>query len=511
MIRPIATVFTGTLGSRLLGFIRDAMLAALFGATAVADAFLLAFQVINVARRLVSEGSLNAAFVPAYLRIRNSTGDIAAAAFAGRALGAIGTALIGASAILALLMPQVVALLAPGFGDSATLQIAVESARLMLPYLAFAGPVAVLAAALNANGQVVFTSFSPLLFNIAMIAVIAVLLTMDGMRATTSALVLGATVGIAGCMQAAVLVFAGARTAWPLRLSFAPEIRALLGRALPGMIAQSGPQLLLVAGALVASASPAAISWLYFASRLVELPLGIVGAAAGTVLLPALSHATHNDDSAGHDTAASLALQLGLGLALPAAIGLATLAQPIVALLYERGAFSASDTAATALTLAVLATALPAHTLIKTFNASFFAREQMLTPALTTVVGLAATLVIALLVHTRFGYAGIAVAMAAGAWLTVLTLGGLLAGARALPIDRAGASKLARIVLASALMGTAIVAARAAMSDADASLLSRAVTLATLIALGLLVYAAALRLFGVVSFRIVRKAFGQAG
>lgn len=507
MLRLIATVSTGTLASRLLGFIRDAMLAALFGATAVADAFLFAFQFVNVARRLLSEGALNAALVPAYLRARNGADGTAAAAFAGRALGTIGIALMIATLLLGIAMPWAIALLAPGFNGRPEFQLAVETARLMLPYLAFAGPVAVLAGVLNANGRVAFTSFSPLLFNIALITVIAALLLTSSLSASQSAFVLATTVGLAGCLQASVLVLAGRGTAWPIRISLDPEMRALLGRALPGMIAQAGPQLLLVTGAVVASASPASVSWLYFASRLVELPLGIVGTATGTVLLPRLSHAAQGNDRDMHVATSSLALQLGLGLALPAAVGLAMLAHPIVALLYERGAFTASDTAATALALAVLAAALPAQALIKTFSSFFFARERTTAPALATLAGVAFTFIAALLAHPRWGHAGIAAAISLGAWLITIALGLVLAASREIPIDRAGWRNLAAIVLASAIMGAAIAAGDQFMSGAGPGLWSQLIRLGTLIALGMTIYAAALRLFGVLSFSIVRKAF----
>ena len=169
MIRSFLTVSTGTLASRLLGFVRDSMIAALLGAGPVADAFLVAFQLVNVVRRLLTEGALNAALVPAWLRVRDTDGAAAAAAFAGRVLGTVSAALIVAAALLGLLMPLVITALAPGFAGHETLQLAVDDARLMLPYLAFAGPVTVMMALLNAQGRFALTAFSPLLFNIALI------------------------------------------------------------------------------------------------------------------------------------------------------------------------------------------------------------------------------------------------------------------------------------------------------------------------------------------------------
>ena len=143
MIRSFLTVSTGTLASRLLGFARDAMVAALLGAGPVADAFLVAFQLVNVVRRLLTEGALNNALVPIWLAAKETKGPLAAAAFAGRVLGTISTALVVATAVAGLLMPWIITALAPGFAGEATLHLAVDNARLMLPYLAFAGPAAV--------------------------------------------------------------------------------------------------------------------------------------------------------------------------------------------------------------------------------------------------------------------------------------------------------------------------------------------------------------------------------
>ena len=176
MIRSFLTVSTGTLASRLLGFARDSLIAALLGTGAVADAFLAAFQLVNVARRLLSEGALNAALIPAWLRVRDRDGEQAASAFAGRVLGTVSAGLIVVSIGIAIAMPLIVMIIAPGFVGSATLDLAVAHARLMLPYLAFAGPVTVLMGLLNAQGKFALTAFTPLLFNIALIAAIAILL-----------------------------------------------------------------------------------------------------------------------------------------------------------------------------------------------------------------------------------------------------------------------------------------------------------------------------------------------
>src|SRR5271168_5269001 len=176
MIRSFLTVSTGTLASRLLGFARDAMVAALLGAGPVADAFRVAFQFVNVVRRLLTEGALNNALVPIWLSVKETKGADAASAFAGRVLGTISAALMVATALAGFLMPWIMAALAPGFAGETTLHLAVNDARLMLPYLAFAGPATVTMALLNAQGRFALTAFAPLLFNGALIAVMIALL-----------------------------------------------------------------------------------------------------------------------------------------------------------------------------------------------------------------------------------------------------------------------------------------------------------------------------------------------
>src|ERR1700709_182813 len=213
---------------------------------------------------------------------------------------------------------------------------------------AFAGPVTVMMALLNAQGRFALTAFSPLLFNIALIAVMAVLLA-SRPGAVLAAQILSATVGVAGLLQLSILVLRrGDMTATPFRISFDAELRGFLAYAIPGMIASSTPQLLMVAGAIVASSSPSAVSWLYFANRLVELPLGIVGVAMGTVLIPEMTRALRGGDRAAVAHAESRGLELAVGLALPAMLGLIVLSGPVVRMLFEHGAFTAEDAGASA-------------------------------------------------------------------------------------------------------------------------------------------------------------------
>ncbi len=503
MIRSFLTVSSGTLASRLLGFARDSLVAALLGAGAVADAFLAAFQLVNVVRRLLTEGGLNAALVPAWLRVRESSGAVAAAAFAGRVLGTVTAALIAATALLALAMPLVIMVLAPGFAGREALQLATDNARLMLPYLAFAGPVTVMMALLNAQGRFALTAFSPLLFNIALIAVMAALL-MFPQDAARAAQIIAATVGVAGLLQLSVLVLRrGGGLATPLRISFDKEIRGFLAKAAPGMMASSAPQLLMVAGAIIASSSPSAVSWLYFANRLIELPLGIVGVAMGTVLIPELTRAVRGGDHKAVAHAESRGLELAVGLALPATLGLMVLSEAIVRLLFEHGAFTAADTAATARALMWLTLALPAHVLVKALSPAFFAREDTVTPLLATLKGVVLAIAAAFLLGHWYGADGIAAAIALGAWSIALGLVRRGAETFGFSIDAEARRRLPRIVVAALAMGALLwIATRFLPALASgAHGLVQAVLLLAVISAGIASYALLLQLFGVAGWR----------
>lgn len=499
MIRSFLTVSTGTLASRLLGFARDSLIAALLGTGAVADAFLAAFQLVNVARRLLSEGALNAALIPAWLRVRDRDGEEAASAFAGRVLGTVSAALIAISIGIAVAMPLIIMIIAPGFvGPS--LDLAVENARLMLPYLAFAGPVTVLMGLLNAQGRFALTAFSPLLFNIALIATIAAMLLWHA-DASLAAWMLAATVGIAGLLQLLMLLSQrSAHLATPLRASFDKEMRGFFGKAIPGMIASSGPQWLMVAGAIIASATPSAVSWLYFASRLIELPLGIVGVAMGTVLVPELTRAvgSGNRDAVAH--AESRALELATGLALPATLGLAVLAEPIVRLLFEHGAFGAEDSAATAQALMWLALGLPAHVLIKALSPAFFARGDTMTPLLATTKGFVVAIALAVVLGHFFGASGIAASIATGAWSSAGSLLRKGTSEFGFSVDAAARKRLPRIVLAAAAMG-ALLWLTTGLMPVEAHGLIRFIVLGLQIGAGIAVYGLLLQILGAASWR----------
>jgi putative peptidoglycan lipid II flippase len=514
MIRSFVTVSTGTLASRLLGFARDAMVAALLGAGPVADAFLVAFQLVNVVRRLLTEGALNNALVPRWLSVEKTKGPVAAAAFAGRVLGTVSIALVVVTALAGLLMPWIITALAPGFADETTLHLAVNDARLMLPYLAFAGPATVTMALLNAHGRIALTTAAPLLFNGALIAVMIALI-LHRWNAPDAALVIAATVGIAGLLQLLILVLRsrGSHLATPLRVTFDSEMRGFLAKAIPGMVAGAGPQLLIVAGAIVASASPSAVSWLYFANRLIELPLGIVGVAVGAVLVPELARAVRTDDRNTATHAQSRGLELAIALALPATLGLITLAEPVVRLLFEHGAFAAVDTAGTAHALVWLTLGLPAHVLVKALSPAFFARGDTTTALWATLKGLAVTIVLAVVLGRLFDVRGIAAAIALGAWSSALVLIRSGFATFGFSIDEAARRRLPRIAVSALIMGGLLwLSAPVVLAFAgNASGLSHFLLMVVLISAGMALYGLFLALLGVFRWGDAVNALRETG
>jgi putative peptidoglycan lipid II flippase len=324
---------------------------------------------------------------------------------------------------------------------------------------------------------------------------------------------MAATVGIAGLLQLLILLLrrGGGSIATPLRISFDAEMRGFLGKAIPGMIASSGPQLLVVAGAIIASSSPSAVSWLYFANRLIELPLGIVGVAMGTVLVPELTRALRGDDRTAVAHAESRGLELAVGLALPATLGLIVLSQPIVRMLFEHGVFTAADTAATAQALMLLALGLPAQVLVKALSPAFFAREDTLTPLLATLKGFAVAIVSALVLGRLFGPGGIAASIALGAWSSAFALIRRGAATFGFSIDAAARRRLPRIVAAALAMGGQLwlMATFVLPLAATTHGIAQAILLLMLIAGGMAIYGLLLALLGVIKWGDAVSAISQ--
>jgi len=495
LARNVATVGSATLLSRVLGFARDVMIAAVFGTGVRADAFFVAFQLANLVRRVLAEGALNAAVVPLYLRERDDGGEQAAATFAGRMIGTTAIVLLGVAVVLALIMPLAMIALAPGFVlGGPRMLIATELGRLMLPYLVLAGPLAVMMGVLNANHRFTAAAFATAAFNGTMLAALGLIFLSHQGDSPFSGRILALGVaagGVAQIILVGVAIWFGPTRIRPLSVSFTPQMRRFVALGLPALIAGGIPQITVIGGVMVASASRSAVSWIYYANRLIELPLGIIGIAVGTVLVPAFAHAMRSTDKNELAYVESRGIELTLGLTLPAAIGLAVLSEPIVRALFQHGAFTPSDTSATAAALTAFALGLPGHVLVKTFSPVFFAREDTATPMRAALFGFAIAIAGSLVLMPFLGHVGIALATALSGWASAAMLGITIARRIGFAIDREARRRLPLLVVAALAMGAAIFAAREMLAPWLAQGASAAAHLGALVlvvAVGLVVY-----------------------
>src|SRR5215475_4878753 len=507
LARDITTVGSGTLMSRLLAYLRDAWIAALLGAGPQSEAFFAVLQVVNFFRRLLSEGALNSAFVPIWLKLRTGGDGVANAnRFTWRVLLAI-FCIAGFIALLVIFIaPGVIAIIAPGF-DRERRSLAAFLLFMVAPYFVLVGLVAVIAAALNAEGRVAAVALSTILFNLAIIVALA-MLPRGAVEQFYATAWLAFAISVAGFAQLAltmtVWLWSGRRWQRP-HAHAADQTETFFRRALPGLVAAGIPQLKLIAITAIASASPAAVSWLYYANRLYELPLGVVSVAIAAVIVPRIATGATAGDERARVTAQSRAYEIALGLALPAAAGFALLANPIAGGLFERGAFGPQDTAAVAGALAAISAGLPGHVLEKTFGAVSFAHEDTQTPMVAALCGLAAATVGGALLFPSYGHIGLAAAFAASGWVGAAVLGSILFRRRWLRLDDDARRRLPRIAIATAIMGAAVVfgavVAHATFPTAESSSSGRLVVLIVLVTFGVAIHAVALRTLGIATLR----------
>jgi putative peptidoglycan lipid II flippase len=515
LARDVTTVGAATLTSRLLGFLRDAGIAAILGAGVLSDAYFAALQIPNLFRRLLAEGALNSAFVPMWIRIREESGVEGTRKFGEQVLGAMARTL-GLVAVLCLLgAPVVVHLIAPGFAsEGERFPLAVTFVRLSVPYVAISGLVAVAASALNAQGKVAAAAFGLVVFNGVLVATVVTLLLLEAEPTPGAAKTLSVAMVAAGAAQLVCVGAAWMRTEErprALALGSSPAVRRFLVQAIPGVVAGGIPQLKLMAGAMVASSSQAAVSWLYYANRLYELPLGVISIAISSVMVPAIAASLRSGDGADDAASQSRALELALALSLPSAVAFAVLADAIAGGLFQRGAFGPRDTAMVAGALAAISAGLPGHSLEKVLGAVSFAHEDTRTPMYAALCGLGTAIAGSLLLFPLYGHVGIAGAIALSGWVGAILLAAILWRRGWLRIEPAALRRAGRIVIATAIMGAVIGAgdmALGALFDLAGSQLARIVTLFALVSAGLAVYVVALQALDVTSVTALVKAVG---
>ncbi len=505
--RAIATVGGFTLISRVTGFVRDVLLARMLGAGTEADAFFVAFRFPNLFRHLFAEGAFSAAFVPLFSRTLEGEGERAARAFADRVFAVLALTLIGMVLVMEAAMPWAIAAFAPGFAEvPGKLELAAELARYAFPYLFFIALVSLFSGIQNSMGRFAAAAAAPILLNLCLIAAA---LGYGRLWTGGAGAVLAWAVTVAGVVQFVWLFVNNRRVGMGPGLvmpRLSPDVRLLGRRILPGVVGMGVYQINLLVDTVIASlVSEGAVSWLYYADRVNQLPLGVVGIAIGTALLPMLSRQikSERDDQARHTQ--NRGLEFALLLTVPAAAGLAALALPIVATLFERGAFSARDSAATGAALTAFACGLPAHVLVKVLVPGFFAREDTSTPVRIAAVCLISNLVLNLVLMGPLGHIGIAVSTATSAWINAGLLATILRRRGHLAFDDRLRRRAPRIA-AAALAMAALLAAAQVFDPGVLTGLPAWTALCVWIGLGGVAYLGLARALGVISLGEFRAA-----
>ena len=504
--RPVVTVGTLTLTSRVFGMVRDVLFAAVLGTGPVAEAFFVAFRLPNLFRRLFAEGAFAVAFVPIFARMLEEEGRESAESFAADALSVLAAALLALTLVAQLAMPWLVYALAWGFAERReTFDLAVVFSRIAFPYLLFISLVALFAGVLNSLRRFAAAAAAPILLNATLVAalLLAALAEWPPGHAVTWA------VPVAGCLQLALVALAVRRAGVRLRLPrprLTAGVRRLLRVALPAALASGVYQINLVVGTLIASFFAGAVAWLQYADRLYQLPLGVVGIALGVVLLPELSGRLAAGDGSGARDSFCRSVEICLAIGLPAAIALAVIPAPVVGVLFERGAFGPGDTLQTARALLLYALGLPAFMLSKLYATLFFAREDTRTPLRYATAAFALNSVLAVAGALVFGYLAVPAATSISAWFLLLLLA---LGARGLAEsrpDRGLCRRAPRAALAAIAMGAALVGLHWALADALLAPLLRYGALALLVGGGLLAYAGLGMLLGAFDPAAIRAA-----
>ena len=533
MFRNVLTVGGWTMVSRLLGFVRDMLIAAMLGTGPVADAFFVALRLPNLFRRLFGEGAFNAAFVPAFSGMLAAEGRPPARQFANETL-AVMAFWLGALCIVGeVFMPDVMDVLAPGFRDDpGKFDLAVTFSRITFPYLLLICLAALVSGVLNGLERFTAASASYVLFNVISIAFLLWLTP----HVPTAGHALAYGITASGVAQLGLLLWAVRRAGMPLHLPrprLTPQVRVLLRRMVPGLVGAGVTQLNLAVDVIIASLlPPGTVSVLYYADRVQQLPLGVIGTAVGTALLPLLSRQVRAGEAAASTTTLNRAIEYGLFLTLPAAVALAVSAAPIMAVLFQRGAFGAHSVHLSAVALTAYAIGLPAFVLVKVVAPGFFARADMVTPVKIGVAAVALNLGMNVAFNLGFiltgfgivlapetmrrlpalGQMGPALATSLAAIFNLGWLAGVLAWRGHLRPDPQLRRRCLGMLPAAGVMGLALAATQHLLFAAPLLHgVARFAALAALVAVGMAVYGAAALAFGAGDWRELRRLAARRG
>jgi putative peptidoglycan lipid II flippase len=448
MIGRILTVGGYTLLSRLTGFLRDIMLAAILGAGPTADAFFVAFRLPNHFRAIFAEGAFNAAFIPAYARIRTQGGDKAAKLFGDRIFTLLLVTQIVFLAVALVFTPEAIDLLAPGFSrDPQQFDLAVSLTRITFPYLLLITLLTLWGGILNALNRFAAAAAASTLLNVAMMATLAVAWLFPSAAHAAAWGVL-----ISGVLQAALVGAdawrAGVMTSFHA-LAWDDDVKRFFKALVPATVGSAGTQLALFADTIIASfLTTGALSALYYADRIDQLPIGVIGIAVGTVLVPEMTHRVTTGDHAGARSAQNRAVEFALMMALPCVVAFVVIPDTIMKGLFMRGAFTAADAHAAALTLVAYTVGLVPFVLIRSVVAPFLARGDTATPVKAALTGTAVNIVFKIALMGPLAQVGLALATSIGAWINFILVLWLAARAGLIAWDATLKSSLTKLAIA---------------------------------------------------------------
>lgn len=493
------TVGVLTLASRALGFVREMMIAGLLGTGPVAEAFFVAMRLPNLFRQMFAEGAFNSAFVPMFARRLEETGEAGAKRFAEQVLAVLLLALLATTLVAELTMPWLIRVFAPGFFQyPQKYAYAVLFTQITFPYLLFMSLCALQGGILNALHRFAHAAAAPILLNIVLI--VALLFVVPHFEQQGE--VLSWAVMVAGLLQFLWLATACHRAGMRLRLlspRLTPEVKRMAKLMVPGIIGGGVNQINLTIATILATLQAQAVGYLYYADRLYQLPLALIGSAIGVVLLPSLTRALRGDRNDEAMRIFNRAIEFGLFLSLPATIALLVAAEPIITVLYQRGAFTTDDSAHVSLALGALALGLPAYILNKALSPGFLAREDTMTPFRYAMISVAGDIAIALSLFHFIGYIGIALGTAGAAWINTALLFFALRKRGFLQFDARLKRSFPRLLLSNLGLAAALYVGIRPLAQyfADGEL-HRALALALLVGLGGAVYLALILLTGAV-------------
>lgn len=454
LYKSIATVGGFTLISRLTGFVRDALIAGILGVCGLTDAFFVAFKLPNFFRRFFAEGAFNAAFVPLFSGILVSSGPTAARLYGEKVFALLLFSLSGFVLVVEQFMPWTVYVFAPGFDTKPEVfNMAILLARITFPYILFISLASLLSGILNSKGKFAAPAGTPIILNLTMIAA----LLMAGFEWISPGTGMAWAVFWAGVFQLGWLWISCYRDGMTIKLTFpqlTPDTKSLIRLGVPGAISAGVVQVNLLMDMIFASWLPTgSVSYLFYADRLNQLPLGVIGIGISTALLPELAKYIKADNHNEAHKTQNRALEFALAITLPAAVGLIVLGGSIVTLLFERGAFTSQDALFTGYALSAFSLGLPAYVLIKILSTHFFARKDTITPMKVAIGAVVLNFTLNCLLIGPLSFIGLALSTAIAAWFNAMTLGILLYRKEWLRLDDRLKNNVPRLAASSAFMG----------------------------------------------------------